>query len=196
MAEREALEPALRPARSAEPASRLAVSRAVVALLRRAAARNPLLIAVDDVQWLDPPTAEVLEFAFRRLSERRCTCSSHGGRTGRRRCRWRSTGCGCRRGVAHLRMGPLTPDEVGSVLRDQLRLVSPGRDSSSCTAPPAAIPSTPSRSAERCSTSVPSTTACLSPCRTASPCFDAGSRRSRRRPAGRRCLLPRRSTRR
>ena len=69
MAEREALEPALQPARSAEPASRLAVSRAVIALLRRAAARNPLLIAVDDVQWLDPPTAEVLEFAFRRLSE-------------------------------------------------------------------------------------------------------------------------------
>ena len=122
MAEREALEPALRPARSAEPASRLAVSRAVVALLRRAAARNPLLIAVDDVQWLDPPTAEVLEFAFRRLSESPVHMLVARRSDGEAPLPLALDRAQLPGGVAHLRMGPLTPDEVGSVLRDQLQL--------------------------------------------------------------------------
>ncbi len=33
------------------------------------AARGPLLVAIDDVQWLDPPSAEALAFAARRLEE-------------------------------------------------------------------------------------------------------------------------------
>ncbi len=35
--------------------------------LRILAAREPLLVAIDDVQWLDPPSAEALAFAARRL---------------------------------------------------------------------------------------------------------------------------------
>ena len=121
-AERETLDSALQRAQSTEPASRLAVSRAVVALVRRAAAQSPLLVAIDDVQWLDQPTAEVLEFAFRRLSE-----SSVHMLVARRSDGEAPLPLGLDRaqlpgGVAPLTMGPLTPDEIGGVLRDQLEL--------------------------------------------------------------------------
>jgi hypothetical protein len=40
---------------------------AVVEMLRALGAVHPVLLAVDDVQWLDPPTARILAFAVRRL---------------------------------------------------------------------------------------------------------------------------------
>ena len=48
----------------AEP---LAISLAVVGVLRAAAIRSPLLLAIDDVPWLDESSTIVLEFALRRL---------------------------------------------------------------------------------------------------------------------------------
>ncbi len=45
----------------------LAISLAVLALVREAAARGPLAIGVDDVPWLDQSSASVLEFVLRRL---------------------------------------------------------------------------------------------------------------------------------
>jgi hypothetical protein len=47
--------------------SRLAVRDAAVELLRALAAAGPVLIVVDDLQWLDMPSAEVLSLALRRL---------------------------------------------------------------------------------------------------------------------------------
>ena len=47
------------------------VAAAVLASLRSLASTIPLLIAVDDVQWLDPPSARVLAFAVRRLKTER-----------------------------------------------------------------------------------------------------------------------------
>ena len=44
-----------------------AVSAAALSALRMLAAIGPLLVAVDDLQWLDRPSAAVLEFAARRL---------------------------------------------------------------------------------------------------------------------------------
>ena len=35
--------------------------------LRALAAAGPLLVAIDDLQWLDPPSVEALGFAARRL---------------------------------------------------------------------------------------------------------------------------------
>jgi DNA-binding CsgD family transcriptional regulator len=49
-----------------EPGSRV-VGVAVLAVLRALARSGPLLLAIDDVQWLDSSTRSVLSFALRRL---------------------------------------------------------------------------------------------------------------------------------
>jgi DNA-binding CsgD family transcriptional regulator len=43
--------------------------RAVLSVLRQLSASEPVLIAIDDEQWLDPASARVLAFALRRLRE-------------------------------------------------------------------------------------------------------------------------------
>ncbi|SDD30284.1 regulatory protein, luxR family [Geodermatophilus telluris] len=52
---------------SGPDAGRLVVSAAALALLRAAAADGPVLVAVDDLQWLDHASARVLGFVARRL---------------------------------------------------------------------------------------------------------------------------------
>jgi DNA-binding CsgD family transcriptional regulator len=59
----------LRLEESAEPVDRLSLGLATVAAVRAAAERGPLVLAVDDTQWLDTPTARVLAFLVRRLSD-------------------------------------------------------------------------------------------------------------------------------
>ncbi len=46
---------------------RRSVSMAVLTILRSLAAEGPLTIAIDDWQWVDPPSLHVLDFALRRL---------------------------------------------------------------------------------------------------------------------------------
>jgi len=66
--QRQALEAALL---RAEPGDRApeqrTVAAAVLGLLRAIAKTSPVLLAIDDLHWLDLPTARVLEFALRRL---------------------------------------------------------------------------------------------------------------------------------
>ena len=65
--QRHALEAALLLAEPTEAApNALAVSLAVHGVLRLLAQPDPLVIAIDDVQWTDPPSARALEFALRR----------------------------------------------------------------------------------------------------------------------------------
>ncbi|MGW3151387.1 AAA family ATPase [Streptomyces sp. NPDC001177] len=47
--------------------SRLAVRIAVLEVLRALATTGPVLLVIDDLQWLDGPSAEVLAFAVRRV---------------------------------------------------------------------------------------------------------------------------------
>lgn len=50
------------------PADRLVLANAVLALLRQAAAAGPVLMVVDDLPWLDRPSAMVLGLVARRLA--------------------------------------------------------------------------------------------------------------------------------
>ncbi len=52
---------------SGAPPDERAIAVAVLSVLRVAAKVQPVVVAVDDVQWIDPPTASVLEFVVRRL---------------------------------------------------------------------------------------------------------------------------------
>ncbi|MCW2934854.1 MAG: putative HTH-type transcriptional regulator, partial [Actinomycetia bacterium] len=65
----EALEIALllRPSGDEPPATHV-IGRAVLAALRSLAVRGPVLLAIDDVQWLDMSSQEALAFALRRTA--------------------------------------------------------------------------------------------------------------------------------
>ncbi|HCU49930.1 MAG TPA: hypothetical protein DGG94_09040, partial [Micromonosporaceae bacterium] len=66
---REALEVALlRAPGSSRPRDGLTVRIAVLELLRRLASETPVCLVIDDAQWVDEASAEVLSFAVRRLS--------------------------------------------------------------------------------------------------------------------------------
>jgi DNA-binding CsgD family transcriptional regulator len=68
--QRSALEVALlRAEAGASPPDRRTLSAAFHGVLTGLAANGPVLLAIDDAQWLDVPSARVLEFALRRLHE-------------------------------------------------------------------------------------------------------------------------------
>lgn len=69
--QRHALEVALALAESEEPVSEGVIGVGVVSLLERMATHSPVLLAADDLQWLDVPSWSVLRFAARRLTGRR-----------------------------------------------------------------------------------------------------------------------------
>ena len=64
--QREALDVALLRAKGRRAPSRQLVGTALLSVLRELASAGAVLVAVDDAQWLDRPTAAALEFAMRR----------------------------------------------------------------------------------------------------------------------------------
>jgi DNA-binding CsgD family transcriptional regulator len=68
--QRQALEVALlRIPRSGARADQRAVSLAVLGCLRSVASTSPVVMAVDDIQWMDIPSVRVLQFVVRRLKD-------------------------------------------------------------------------------------------------------------------------------
>lgn len=67
--QRAALEAALLRAPAESPLEAGAVAIAFLSVTRRLADNGPVVIGVDDYQWLDRPTARVLEFTLRRLTD-------------------------------------------------------------------------------------------------------------------------------
>ena len=67
--QRVALDAALLRATTDSAPAPLAVSLGLLGMIRAAAEHGPLLVAIDDVPWVDASSAHALEFAFRRLEE-------------------------------------------------------------------------------------------------------------------------------
>ncbi len=59
----------LRDGSEGPPPDRRAVSLAMLGVLRALASSGPVTVAIDDIQWLDAPSARVLSFAARRLRD-------------------------------------------------------------------------------------------------------------------------------
>jgi DNA-binding CsgD family transcriptional regulator len=103
--------------RGAAP-DQLAVSLATAHALRSLASRAPLILAIDDLQWLDRPSARVLSFALRRLGVEaigalvsvRIAADSPGDLLELDR---------AVPGTRHLAVGPLGQEPFGRILRDQ-----------------------------------------------------------------------------
>jgi len=102
------------------PPDNRAVSLAVLELLRTLSHASPVVLAVDDAQWLDAPTSRVLEFALRRLETEAVgvLATIRGGDEA-------SPPFGLDRSVPEGRfrridLGPLTVDALSSLLRARL----------------------------------------------------------------------------
>jgi DNA-binding CsgD family transcriptional regulator len=118
--QRNAVEVALLKADPEEGASDArAVSAAMLTALREAAAAGPVLIALDDVQWLDPSTASALGFAIRRVENETIrlllACREAGA----------SLPFGLSRAIpeeriARIRLEPLSVDDLGALLHSKL----------------------------------------------------------------------------
>ncbi|MFZ2012323.1 MAG: AAA family ATPase [Nocardioides sp.] len=125
-----ALRTILRLEEGADPVDRLSLSLATVAAVRSDAASRPLFLAVDDIQWLDLPSARMVAFLVRRLvgSDVRLVLvrtldavgPAAGGRTtGEPWVDWASELARAMPDGRHqtLRLGPLGPSDLARILR-------------------------------------------------------------------------------
>jgi DNA-binding CsgD family transcriptional regulator len=101
---------------------RRAVAVGLLGVLRALAAEGPVLVAIDDIQWLDRSSAAALEFAVRRLGETPCALLLA-----------RRTGMGSERPaleqavpqerVLRVTIGPLGFIELNAILHERLDVV-------------------------------------------------------------------------
>ena len=67
-----------------------AIGLALLDILQMLAERQPVVLALDDLQWLDPSSAGVLQIALRRLRDQPSACSRRCGQRPTRPSRWSS----------------------------------------------------------------------------------------------------------
>jgi len=101
----------------------LAVRLAVLHVLRRLATTGPVLIVVDDIQWVDPSSLEVLTFCARRLTEGVHLLATEQVADGD----LPVMADACPEPVLQLEVPPLTEPDVLSLLRQRLSSPLPVR---------------------------------------------------------------------
>lgn len=114
-----ALDVALRRRDADSPADPLTTATALLNVLTILISRTPLVIAIDDAQWLDPASRRVLEFSARRLPPQSGIVVAH--RAGERA----STPLGLDRALAPgsletLRLGPMSVPALDRIVRSRL----------------------------------------------------------------------------
>jgi DNA-binding CsgD family transcriptional regulator len=118
--QRHALEVALlRAPPAAGPIDRRAVSAGLLGILRHLAMSAPTLVAIDDLQWLDPSSARALAFAVRRLHEEPVAILGTTRAASPDATLDLSSGLPPDR-VRIIELGPLDLDVLGEVLEDRL----------------------------------------------------------------------------
>jgi DNA-binding CsgD family transcriptional regulator len=107
------------------PSDRRVLARAMLDVLRALSGGTPLVVAVDDAQWLDRPTAGVLEFCLRRLRDEHIsvllTCRTDD-----------PVPLGLDRALppdrlGRVHLGPLSLGAIGEILRSRLGAAPPRR---------------------------------------------------------------------
>jgi DNA-binding CsgD family transcriptional regulator len=119
--QRRAIEVALlREGATGRDPDQLAVSLASLGVLRSVARDAPVLIALDDVQWLDGPSAKVLGFVVRRLRDERIgvLASVRLGIPGGDRLALDRTLPAHR--VRRVFVGPMPPEALGRLIRERI----------------------------------------------------------------------------
>jgi DNA-binding CsgD family transcriptional regulator len=109
------------------PVDQRSVAAATLSVLRALAATRPVLLAVDDLQWLDPSSAHVLGFAIRRLDALpvgvlACLRADEGGAVSFDPGRALAGGR-----CARVTLGPLSLAALHGVLKEQLGRSMPRR---------------------------------------------------------------------
>lgn len=115
--QRETLEVAL--GRVSGTVNELTLARGLLGLLSALSEEGELLLVVDDVQWLDRPTASALTFALRRLRLRRLRVLL-AARSAAGIAQEVPLGLGDWGDVRRLRVGPMSVTELGALLRERL----------------------------------------------------------------------------
>jgi AAA ATPase domain len=135
--QRRALEVALlRSDPAGQPPGPFAVAAGLLGVLRGLAAHAPLLVAIDDLQWLDPASAAALAFAMRRLDARQgrfLLARRSGQPTGAER----TLGAA---GVRRVEVGPLSIEGTYRLLAQRTGLAVPPRTLSRLHAAARGIP--------------------------------------------------------
>lgn len=116
--QRDALEVALLRRSGPAPNPR-AVGLALLEALRRLAHAKPVVVGVDDLQWLDPASAHALQFAFRRLAVERVAVIATERIEGGARASWLEDAFGGER-FRRVRLGALSMGAVNELLRARL----------------------------------------------------------------------------
>jgi DNA-binding CsgD family transcriptional regulator len=117
--QRRALEVALmRADASDEPAPATVVALALLGVVRELTTREAMVIAIDDLHWLDPPSVEALTFLVRRLDGARVAflLARRPGRVGA------LEAVLSRRSIERVQVGPLSLGAVRRLLFDRLGL--------------------------------------------------------------------------
>jgi DNA-binding CsgD family transcriptional regulator len=96
-----------------------AVFAGMLSILRALASEVPVLVAVDDVQWLDPPSARGLQFVARRLGEQRIGLLLSSRLPDAERAGDLLSPLGEKR-MKRIRLGPLTLAATHQLLRERL----------------------------------------------------------------------------
>ena len=121
--QRRALEAALMRSGPEATLDRRAISLASLGVVRSLALESPVVIAIDDVQWLDTPSARVLTFMLRRLQhEAVSVLASLRLGSGASAERVDVEGALGFDRVQRLRVGPLSQEWLGRLLRERMGL--------------------------------------------------------------------------